>query len=251
MQLLPGVDDLPRTAAVRTQFVALWVTGISLVILAIAFALFPGFRPPLSPTLPAEDVAEFYVDNRALTRLTMVTFNLVGVMLLPLYGVVMVQMKRMRTQSQAFAYCYQSATVSGCTIFALASVFIATAVFRPNRDPDLILVLSDMGWILFIAPVGMLLVQNLMLALAIYHDTGRFASDDPVFPRWMGHLSVVVMVTTAPSALSVLFDSGPLAWDGVISFWTRTIGLSAYLVVLLIVTARAVRRQAVTEGLTV
>ena len=180
----------------------------------------------------------------------MVTFNLVGIMLLPLYGVVMVQMKRMRTQSQAFAYCYQSATVSGATIFALASIFFATAAFRPNRDPDLIQVLSDMGWILLVAPVGMLLVQNLMLALAIYHDTGRYASSEPVYPRWLGHVSVAALVATAPSALSVMFDSGPLAWDGAVSFWTRNIALSAFLIVLLVTTAGAVRRQAVTEGLT-
>ena len=36
MQLISHVDDLPRTSNVRAQLVALWVTGVSLVILAIA-----------------------------------------------------------------------------------------------------------------------------------------------------------------------------------------------------------------------
>ncbi len=72
-----------------------------------------------------------------------------------LYCVAVVQMKRLAAQSQAFAYRYLSATVSGATIFALAATFFATAAFRPDRDPELVQVLNDLGWIVFVAPVGM------------------------------------------------------------------------------------------------
>ena len=152
MHLITRVEDLPRTSNVRTQLIALWITGVSLVILAIAYIAFPGFWPPMSPQLSAADVATFYRDNTATIRFSMVTFNLCGIMLLPLFSVVVVQMKRMTTQNQVFAYVYLSATVSGATIFALADIFFATAAFRPNRDPDLILVLNDLGWIVFVAP---------------------------------------------------------------------------------------------------
>jgi hypothetical protein len=246
MQLLAGVDDLPRTGNVRTQLVALSVTAVSVLILAIAYAVFPGFWPPLSPRLSADEVAGFYRGNTAWIRFTMITFNLFGVMLLPLYGVVTVQMKRMARQSQAFAYCYLSATVSGATIFALAAVFFATAAFRPDRDPDLIMVLNDLGWIVFVAPVGMALAQNLMLSLAIYHDDPA----NPVLPRWVGHFSLIVAVAMAPAAASVAFDSGPLAWDGLISFWLRNIAYGAFVVVMLVVLRNAVHRQAADEGLT-
>ncbi|RDH77161.1 hypothetical protein DVS77_17180 [Mycolicibacterium moriokaense] len=249
MQLLSGVEDIPRTSNVRTQSIALWVTGVSLVVLLIAYAAFPGFWPPMSPRTPAADVAAFYRDNTAWIRLSMVTFNLFGVMFLPLFCVVVVQMKRMTTQSQVFAYCYLSATVSGSTIFALASVFFATAAFRPDRDADLTQVLNDLGWIVFVAPVGMALAQNLMLALAIYHDTAAERVAEPVFPRWVGHFSVFVMVAMAPSAASVMFDSGPLAWNGLVSFWLRNVAFLLFVVVMLAMCRRAIRRQAVDEGL--
>ena len=97
-------------------------------------------------------------------------------MVLPLFCVITVQIKRMAAQSQAFAYCYLMATVSGATIFALSAIFFAAAAYRPGRDPDLILVLNDLGWIVFVAPVGMALIQNLMLALAIYYDNGPVPS---------------------------------------------------------------------------
>ena len=246
MQLLSGVSDLSRTGNLRAQLVALMVTAISLVVLACAFAAFPGFWPPMSPRLPADEVASVYRDHTSRIRFTMVTFNLFGVMLLPLYAVVVVQMKRMAAQSQAFAYCYLSAAVSGATTFALASIFFATAAFRPDRDADLIQLLNDLGWIVFVAPVGMVLTQNFMLALAIFHDD----QPQPVLPRWVGHLSLMVAAIMAPSAFSVMFDSGPFAWDGAISFWTRNIAYGVFVVVLLLELRKSVHRQAVDEVLT-
>jgi hypothetical protein len=118
MQLLTGVDDLARTGNVRTQLLALGITAVSLVVLGTAYTAFPAFWPPMSPRLPADVVAAYYREHNAVIRFSTVTFNLLGVMLLPHYSVVVVQMKRMARQSQVFAYCYLSATVSGATIFA-------------------------------------------------------------------------------------------------------------------------------------
>jgi hypothetical protein len=245
MAMIAGVDDIPRISNVRTQQMALWTTAVSLVILLIAYAAFPGFWPPTSPQLSADQVATFYRDNTALIRFSMVTFNLFGIMLLPMFGVIVVQMKRITTQNQAFAYVFLSATVSSSTIFALADVFFATAAFRPNRDPEIVLVLNDLGWLVFVAPVGMALVQLAMLALAIYYDDAAH----PIFPRWVGHFSVVVALAMAPSALSVAFDSGPFAWNGVISFWLRNIAFVTFVVVMLVVLRKVIHRQAVDEGL--
>ena len=202
MQLLAGVEDLPRTSNVRTQLMALWITAVSLAIMLVAYAVFPGFWPPMSPEMSADAVAEFYRDNTGLIRFSMVTFNLCGIMLLPLFCVITVQIKRMATQSQAFAYCYLMATVSGATIFALSAIFFAAAAYRPGRDSDLILVLNDLGWIVFVAPVGMALIQNLMLALAIYYDSGS----RPVYPRWVAHFAIVVALAMAPAAFSMTVD---------------------------------------------
>jgi hypothetical protein len=41
----------------------------------------------------------------------MITFNLVGIMLVPFFMVIVVQMKRMATQSHVFAYSYLTAAV--------------------------------------------------------------------------------------------------------------------------------------------
>jgi hypothetical protein len=246
VQLLDGIEDLSRTSNIRTQLIALWVTAITMAIMLVAYAVYPAFWPPMSPELSAEAVAGFYRDNAGWIRFSMVTFNLCGMMLLPLFCVVAAQIKRMSAQSQAFSYCYLMATVSGATIFALAAIFFAAAAFRPSRDADLVMVLNDLGWIVFVAPVGMALIQNLMLAMAIYYDR----TAHPVYPRWLAHFAIVVALAMAPSAFSVTVSSGPLAWNGAVSFWLRNIAFGIFLVVLLVASWQAVYRQAASEGLT-
>jgi hypothetical protein len=244
MQILAQAEELPKTTNIKTQLVALWTAAVSALILLIAFIAFPGFWPPMSPQLTADQVASFYRNHTAWIRFSMVTFNLCGIMLLPFFCVVVVQMKRMATQSQAFAYCYLSAVVSGATLFALADIFFAGAAFRPGRDPDLIMLLNDLGWMVFIAPVGMIVAQNLMLALAVYHDDGA----NPVFPRWVGHLSLLTMFAMVPSACAVVITSGPLAWDGAVSFWLRNGAFATFTIVMFFVVRAAIHRQALEEG---
>jgi hypothetical protein len=244
MQILAEAEELPQATNIKTQLVALWTSAVSALILLVAYIAFPGFWPPMSPELTADQVASFYRDHTAWIRFSMVTFNLCGIMLVPFFCVVVVQMKRMATQSQAFAYCYLSAVVSGATLFALADIFFAAAAFRPARDPDLIMLLNDLGWMVFIAPVGMIVAQNLMLALAVYHDNGP----NPVFPRWVGHLSLLTMFAMIPSACAVVTTSGPLAWDGAISFWLRNGAFATFIVVMFFVVRAAVHRQALEQG---
>lgn len=106
----------------------------------------------MSPAMPADEVAAFYRDNADLVRATMITWNLCGIMVLPFFMVIVVQMKRMATQTHVLAYCYLTAAVSGATIFALADIFFLVAAFRPDRSPELVQLLNDMAWIVFVAP---------------------------------------------------------------------------------------------------
>lgn len=250
MQILAEAEDLPKTANIKTQLVSLWTAPVIGLILLVAFLAFPGFFPPMSPTMSADEVAAFYADNTAMIRFSMVTFNLCAIMLLPFFMVIVVQMKRMTTQSHALAYCYLTAVVSGATIFALADIFYLVAAFRPERSPELLLLLNDMAWITLVAPVGMLVAQNLLLGLAVYLDTGPRGGPNPVFGRWVGHFAVVTGLAMAPAAAAAVFRTGPLAWDGAISFWLRLVAIVAFIAVMFVVLRKTLHRQAIEEGIT-
>jgi hypothetical protein len=246
MQILAEAEDLPKTANVKTQLISLWTAPVFGVILLIAFLAFPGFFPPMSPDMTPDQVAKFYADNAAMVRFSMITFNLCGIMLVPMFMVIVVQMKRMATQSHVFAYCFLTAAVSGATLFALADIFYLVAAFRPDRNPELVQLLNDMAWMIFIAPVGMVVAQLLLLALAIYFDNGP----NPVFPRWVGHYAVATALAMAPAAGAAVFRTGALAWDGVVSFWLRNGAFALFVVVMFFVLRAALHRQAVQEGVT-
>ena len=226
------------------QRIALWLALLFGLVQLVAFFAFPGFFPPMSPGMSPAHVARFYEQHRAMIRFSMVTFNVCEVMVMPLYMVVVYQMKRMGTPTQVLAYGYLSAVVSGVTLFAISDLLWLIAAFRPGRDPQLIQLLNDTAWIVFTAPVGMIVAQNLCLALAVKLD----ARPDPVFPRWLAPLSVVIALAILPSACAAAVTSGPLAWNGAISFWLRIVAYSVFLVVLFGVSWNAVARQERDDG---
>ncbi|MCX5044292.1 hypothetical protein OG921_14060 [Aldersonia sp. NBC_00410] len=244
MRILEAAQDLPTAGNIKAQWVSLWTAPVVAAVLLLAFLAFPGFWPPMSPQLSAQEVSSFYGEHTAWIRFSMVTFNLCGIMILPFFMVIVVQMKRMRTQSHVFAYCYLTAVVSGATVFALSNIFFLVAAFRPDRDPNIVMVLNDLAWIVFIAPIGMVVSQFLLLAVAVYFDDGP----NPVFPRWVGHYSLVTALMMIPAAGAAVFQTGPLAWDGAISFWLRNGSYAVFVVVMFFVLRGAVRRQAIEEG---
>lgn len=225
---------------IRAQWISLWIVPLFGALMLVCFLAFPGFIPPMSPGMTAHEVAAFYAENTTMIRFSMITFNLCAIMLIPFFMVIVVQMKRMATPSHVLAYSYLAGATTGATLFAIADIFWLVAAFRPDRDPQLIMLLNDMAWLIFIAPVGMLVVQNLCLALAIHLD----ARVQPVFPRWVAHFNVLTAAAMTPAVCAVIFRSGPLAWDGVVSFWLRIGAFCLYITVMFFVVWAAIKRQA-------
>ena len=210
-----------------------------MALFVLAYVLFPVFAPPLSPTMTPQEVAAFFKEYNTGILGVVILVNLIAGSLVPLFAVAAVQMSRIRTSSSVFTYAYVICVGVGTTAFILADYCWGVAAFRPDRDPELISLLNDMAWFFFIAPVGTIVVQNLCLAVSTYLDD----RSDPIFPRWFAHFNVIVAVLLIPSAFSILFTSGPLAWDGGVSFTLRIVVLATYVVVMFVVLLRTVNRQ--------
>lgn len=225
---------------ITAQTISLWITPVSGVVFLAAFLIFPGFRPPMSPNMPADQVAAFFRDHTTSIRLSMIIFDLCGIMLVPFFMLIVVQMKRMATPSYVFAYSYLSGVATGATLFAIADLFWLIAAFRPERSADLVVLLNDMAWIVFTAPVGMLIAQNICLALAIYMD----ARPVPIFPKWVGHFNLICAAAMTPAAGAAVFRTGPLAWNGFVSFWLKISMFSLFVIVMFFMLRIAIKRQA-------
>src|SRR6188472_4031277 len=201
-------------ANTKGQRILLWTVPPAGALFALAYFLFPVFSPPLSPTMTPEQVAAFFAENVTGILGVAILGNLIACSLVPLFAVTAVQISRTATSSSVFTYAYILCVGVGLTAFILADYCWGIAAFRPERDPQLISLLNDMAWFFFIAPVGTIVVQNLCFAASVYLDE----KPQPVFPRWVAHFNVATAALLIPGAFSVLFTSGPLAWDGSVSF---------------------------------
>ena len=223
------------------EVILLWTLPVLAVIWTSAFLLFPGFVQPMSPTMSAEEVAAFYRDPENLPRIrySMIVFNWFAVGLIPILALIVLQIRRMAHRTPIFSYALIACAAGGPTIFLVANLFWLLAAFRPERDPQLTLLLNDLAWVTFSSQVGFLIAQSTILALAIYLD--RQAR--PVFERWVAHFNVLVAALLVPASFVGLAMDGVLAWDGLLTFWVRNVAIAVWIVVMAGVLGRVIHRQ--------
>jgi len=223
------------------EWMLLWTLPVLGILWLSAFLLFPGFVQPMSPAMSAQEVAAFYRDPQNLPRIrySMIVFNWFAVGLIPILALIVLQIRRMAHRTPIFSYAMIACAAGGPTIFLMANLFWLLAAFRPERDPELTLLLNDLAWVTFSSQVGFLIAQSVILAVAIHLDR----QERPVFPRWVAHFNVVVAALLIPAAFTGAALTGPVAWDGVLTFWVRNLAIGLWIVVMAVVLARAIGRQ--------
>ena len=225
------------------ELILFWTLPAIAIIWVSAFFLFPGFLHPMSPTMSADQVASFYRDETARIRYSMILFNWFGVGLIPTVMLLAMQVRRMAHRTPIMSYSLIACAGGPPCLFLIANMFWLLGAFRPERAPELTQLLNDLAWITFTISVPYLIAQCLLLALAIYWDR----QERPVFKMWVAHFNLLVAVALAPAAFTGLTFSGPLAWDGLLSFWVKNIAIAAWIVVMGVVLGQSILRQRAEE----
>lgn len=130
-------------------------------------------------------------------------------------AVISAQMQRIPGVHQAVINTQSIAGAFACLTFLVPAMFFASSVFRPDRSPDLTLLLNDMSWIFLVMPWPPFMAQNFAFAFAILSDKRR----KPAFPRWLAYLNVWAPIVFTPAIILPFFKSGPFAWNGIFVFW--------------------------------
>lgn len=223
------------------ELIVYWTLPVLAVIWVSAFFLFPGFTHPMAPTMTARQVASFYRDpsNRAGVRYSMILFNWFGLGLIPMLSLIVMQVKRMAHRTPVLSYCLLGCAAGGPTVYLVADLFWLLAAFDPGRPAQLTLLFNDLAWMFFTTAVPFLIGQNLIIALAVFLDHGR----DPVFGRWMAWFNVGIAACLVPAAFTGLAMSGPLAWNGLLSFWLKNAAIAVWIVVMTVALGRNIHRQ--------
>src|SRR5262249_33916415 len=118
--------------------------------------------------------------------------------------------------------------IFGTVFFTLNFFVLAMVPFRLDTDPDSIQPLHDLGVAMTLPPVPPFAFEALLVALAV--RKARWAGR--LFPRWGGYVNFFWGLLLSPPCLIPLFRSGPLAWNGLFSFWIPVIEFTAWFFVM-------------------
>jgi hypothetical protein len=215
---------------IRQLRLCLWCGPLFVLSFAVGFWGCAGFLPPPSPLLTAAEVAAFYQSNTNMIRL--------GVAIV-MIGLISTLMKRIKGCSTALIYTQLGAGSAGIILFILPCIFWFLTAFRPERDPQITLLLNDLSWLSLVTPVSLAMVQFLALAIAILSDR----SEHPIFPRWAGYYNLWLSLIFFPGIVAAFFKSGPFAWNGIFPFWIPATLFFSWFIVMFVVLGRAIESQ--------
>jgi hypothetical protein len=204
-----------------------WSGVALLVIMGIGFIGLAGFIPTVGPDEPAADTYARIIGNRDTIRwgliLTMIAATLLG----PFYAEIAIHMRRIEGRYPVLALIQLTLGVLLILEFIYLIFFWQVATFRTERSPEIIQLLNDMAWIPFVGITSTAVLATFAFAVAILTDR----RPSPVFPRSLGYFNLWVALMFTPGTFNVFFKSGPLAWNGIISWYLPVVVFAIFLVV--------------------
>ena len=93
---------------------------------------------------------------------------------------------------------------------------------------------------IFIFDWSPLAVWYTAVGIAIITDS----SATPVFPRWAAYLSFWTAGLSIPGGLTILFKTGPLAYNGLLALWIPLTVFAIWVATMSVLSVRAIRREA-------
>jgi hypothetical protein len=226
--------------SIRVQLAGAYAGLVMIALLLIGFWAVAGFVPPPSPADGPDEIAAFFRDNTTGIRLGMWITVAGSALLIPWCATIAVQMNRIEGPSSPLTYIQLIAAACLVMEFIFPPMVWQAAAFRPDGDPEITQRLNDLAWLPFLGIVSTAIVEGVAIGLAILKDP----SPDPLIPRWAGWFNIWVVSLFAPAGLIVFFKHGPLAWNGIFSWWLALLAFFLWLTVFSIVLIRAIKRQA-------
>ncbi len=207
--------------------------GIALVPLA-------GWLPPISPALEAGAVRDFFNAEANDIRLAAVLLMMGGGFFWPFGAAISNQMKRIEGYHHHPLADTQLATVAGTSLaIIIPAALWMVAAFRPERAPELVQLVNDLGWMLFIGTVPPAFIQVLAVAFCALTEQGP----KRVFPRWFGFFNLWIATGFLVGEAVCFFHTGPFAWNGFAAFWMAATFFFGWILVTWWVVRRAILAQ--------
>ncbi len=225
----------------RSQRQLIWISVALSVVFSVGYVM-TGFFPPPPATLSATQVAELYASDNMRLRIGVVLCLLSGSFLMVWGVVVSAQMARVEKGLPVWAITQALAATMGAMIFTLPLLFVGVAGFAAECPPEVTLLMHQLAFLTLITPVTFFPLQALPVGIISLsrHDAGTAHSP---FPRWLGYLSLWMLVCAEAGTMALLFRTGPFAWNGLFTFWLPLTIYAVWYTALTRLMLKAITRQ--------
>lgn len=190
-------------------------SGIICVTMFFTAFFLAGFVPPLSPAASAAEIAGHYREHIVGIRIGAVVMLVSGMFYAVFTGLISAQMRRIPGVHTTVVYAQLAAGAFGCLTFLVPAMLFAATAFRPDRGPELTLLMNDLSWIMLVMPWPPFMAQNYSFAFAILSDR----RERPLFARYVAYVNIWAPLMFIPAVALPFFKTGPLAWDGIFVIW--------------------------------
>lgn len=204
-----------------------------------------GWLPPMDPADTAQQTAQIYLEDTQRIR-TGVLVMFLGQLCLPFFGGAMVNQCRRIKEATPALHIAQigSFTGAGMTMVMAFIVFFAAA-FRPERTTiEVTQSLNDLAWLIMMVALIPFVSWAFAIGFAVLADRG----ENPPYARWVGYFCILVGLIQVPPAGMIYFKTGPLAWNGLFSFYIPALDFFGWALAMTFLTVRAVKNQPVGSG---
>ncbi|KAM0817694.1 putative Integral membrane protein [Seiridium cardinale] len=209
-------------------------------LLMIALAA-SGFLPPISPSLDAAQTAQHYRDHEKGIRAGAALMIMSSLFYVPYTMVVSAQMRRIPNLHPVVLSIQSAAGNTSMYTLMISGLLLAITAYRPDRPVEITEMLNDTFWFVWVMTWPTFIVQFLTFASAILMDR----RPQPLFPKPLAVFNILVSLIPIPGNVAAhCVKTGPLAWNGAMSFWVP--GMSW--MVLIIVEFTCLIRAISTEG---
>jgi hypothetical protein len=230
----------------RIQTICAWSILPFLGIYIFSFGWVAGFLPPQSPLMTGAQLVQFYSQNRKQIEIGQMLGLLSSGLMMVWPAAVSAQMARIEDRPFPLLAIIQYVAASVLfTLFMLCGIIWSVAAFRPDIAPDLLRLMNDTGWLIFVMGYPEYAAQLGAIALVGLSDRRPV----PYLPRWACYATLGTAVDGSGGVFSALSPKGLFAWDGLLGFWLPVASFFVWLVfIILPFTLRAIRREALQGG---
>lgn len=206
--------------------VELWLAWYTILIfyniLFVVFFIVTRTQPPPKAWWGLPRIVEWFADNRIGLLAGFGIFSFMGALANAATALIAYSIRRMSV-SPVFAWSYLLLySLSAVPGLLLTCIALIVGAMRPDRDPKLVGLLYDMGFISASGTMGVFLIGSLIWGVAILLDRNA------VLPKWVGYFNICNALTEVVVATCCIVKEGPFAWNGVIAFWINTVVMGVY-----------------------